>query len=332
VKRRQFLSLCGLAPLAGCSRRRSSATPIRVSVGPYLYLAPLYLANELGYFKDAGLTVELHQTPSGSQAIPLLAGGQLDVSFSALTPALANAVARGADVRVVAAQDYTTFLCPGISQLVVRRSSYPHGLPSVGQLKGKRIAILNRAGFAEFSLDQILAHNGMSASDVEISILRPLEALGALSSGKVDAVVTPDHFGKNPAAVSSDAVAITGLTEVLPGLAYTYVMFGQRMLQGDVGAGARFLSAQLRGVSEFLKGRIPRFMDDFARSNGLDPSDARQFCRDTPSADGAIDLKSIQIFVDWAVRKGYCSKPVAAEQLVDRRFLNGARELASSST
>ena len=44
----------------------------------------------------------------------------------------------------------------------------------------------------------------------------------------------------------------------------------------------------------------------------------------TAAADGHIRMDGIRTFIDWAVRKGYCPRNVPAEQVVDRRFLDGA--------
>jgi NitT/TauT family transport system substrate-binding protein len=327
MERRTLLATMAGA-LAGCARRSEA---VRVSVGPYLYLCPLYLALEAGYFADYGLTLELQQFAVSAQAIPLLAGGQVDVMFSAPSPALANAVAAGADVRIAAAQDYTAPACPGIGQLLVRRSAYPGGLPRVRDLGGRRVAVVNKAGLQEFCLDRMLAAEGMEIADVQMVVLRAPEALAALLSGQVDAMVTPDHFGKNPATISKDLVAIGGLTEVLPGFGYTYAIFGQRMFRGDVDLGGRFLAAHARGVSDFLDGRTPRFLEEFANKNNLDPNDARNLCRETAAKDGAVRLESLQVFLDWAHRKGYCPKPVKAETLVDGRFLEAAKRTKSGA-
>jgi ABC-type nitrate/sulfonate/bicarbonate transport system substrate-binding protein len=327
MNRRQLLALCGLSSLAGCGRRNQPGA-IRVSAGPYLYLSPLYLAIELGYFTEAGFAIDLHQLAHSAQSVPLLAGGALDVAFSAPNPAHLNAVGRGARIRFVAAQDYTTPACPGMGQLLVRRSAYPQRLPGLRDLRGRRVAIVNKAGLSEFSLDQVLGQAGMSSADVETAVLGPPEGIAALLSGEVDAVVTPDHYGKNPATVSPDLVSIAGLTDVLPGFAYSYVTFGKRMLDGDLDTGARFLWALLRAIVEYRKGRTPQFLEEFARSNGVDPTDARQLCRDTASPTGEFRLQTLQTFIDWSQRKGYCTEAVSAEDLIDPRYLAAAHELA----
>ena len=61
---RRTLLLSSLAPaatLVSCERRRpgSGRTALRVAASPYLAACPFYLSYEAGYFKDAGLDVQL---------------------------------------------------------------------------------------------------------------------------------------------------------------------------------------------------------------------------------------------------------------------------------
>ena len=99
------------------------------------------------------------------------------------------------------------------------------------------------------------------------------------------------------------------------------------MLSGALNAGARFLAAYLKGGQEFLAGRTPNFMREFAANNGLDLEMTLSACRRTFAADGLIDLASVQRIIDWDVRKGYATEPMEASQLVDTSFIEEARRL-----
>jgi hypothetical protein len=98
-------------------------------------------------------------------------------------------------------------------------------------------------------------------------------------------------------------------------------VFGARLLDSDPDAGVKFLAAYLRGAEEFLAGKTPKFHDELAISNGMDPAEARKACRDSFVPDGRIDLPSIDRFVQWARVKELCPIPIQAAQLVDMRFL-----------
>src|SRR5215831_1759402 len=75
------LWLCGVLALASCSRPQSERTTVRVAVGgqtQFIYL-PLTLADQLGYFKDEGLSVQISDLRGGSEALAALIGGSVDM-------------------------------------------------------------------------------------------------------------------------------------------------------------------------------------------------------------------------------------------------------------
>lgn len=75
MRRRRFLpSLVGVA-VAGCGRKGRQPRKLRVGLIPRLTLAPVYLADELGFFREAGLEVEFRQVAESVQMLVPLAGG-----------------------------------------------------------------------------------------------------------------------------------------------------------------------------------------------------------------------------------------------------------------
>lgn len=58
---------------------------IRVAVGgkAFLQYAPLTIAERLGFFKDAGLDVEIIDVGGGSKALQALVGGSADITAGA---------------------------------------------------------------------------------------------------------------------------------------------------------------------------------------------------------------------------------------------------------
>jgi NitT/TauT family transport system substrate-binding protein len=329
MKRRRVLGLVASAALAagsGCSRRlvQSSRMKVTVSAGPYLPMSALYLAQELGFFEQAGLDVEIWQSANSVATIPLLAGGKVDVSFLSLNPSFVNAVARGASLSIVAGREIASPGCADVGTWYGNRRAFPRGLADLRQLKGKRLAVGARASIMEFFLDAFLERAGLSFDDVQTVALRGPEASAALVGGKIDAILAND-FDKRLAEASHEIVLGPRLAQLLPDFQFSYVIFGQRLLAGDAKTGIAFLTGYLRGAREFLAGRTPKFMDEYARLNGLDPKATREACRNTFTPDGSVRLSDLQRFVDWAVRKGYCPKRVGAAQLVDERFLRGVR-------
>jgi NitT/TauT family transport system substrate-binding protein len=100
------LLLCAVAGLffaapGGTASSQTLAT-VRVGILTSTTDAPLWIADQYGYFKDEGLSVQFLTFNSGEAMIAPLSTGQLEVGGGSAAASLYNAVARGADVRLVA--------------------------------------------------------------------------------------------------------------------------------------------------------------------------------------------------------------------------------------
>jgi NitT/TauT family transport system substrate-binding protein len=322
VNRRRFIALAGAFAGIGhaaCTSRAKSNT-IRISSNPYFAMSGLYLAQELGYFTEAGLQIEIERIATTVQAMPLAATGKLDVVFCGASAALVNAIARGSRLRIVAGREIAAPSCSDFSVLYGRRAVFPGGLEDLGLLKGKRIGADQTAAIGQFGLDMVLASAGMTADELGVLKLGRSELLTAFLSGKLDAIIASDCT-RRFTQLRDQIVRGISLADVLPNVQVSFVVFGARLLDGDPDAGVKFLAAYLRGAKEFLAGKTPKFHDELAISNGMDPVEARKACRDSFVPDGRIDLPSIDRFVQWARVKELCPIPIQAAQLVDMRFL-----------
>lgn len=328
MTRRGFLHLGGAAPgltALSCAERPagSEATRLRVSAVPYLSMCPLYLAFETGGFEAEGLEVEIRRNVDYAQRMPLLINGQLDAAFLAVHPGLITAAARGANVRIVLGRDRASASCGDVGAIWGRREVFPDGLDDLTLLKGKRLSMGKKAALGEFYLDIILRSAGMTLDDViPVKITGP-EAVAALIAGQIDAVAT-SYSEADLAALSADVVRGPSLGDVAPDLQFAYIVFGPSLLEGEREIGVRFLTAYLRGARDFLAGKTPRFLEEIARATNRDPAAARQACRNTFAADGAIDRASLERYIEWAVGKGYCERAVPAESVIDESFLQEA--------
>jgi ABC-type nitrate/sulfonate/bicarbonate transport system substrate-binding protein len=254
----------------------------------------------------------------------MLAGGKVDVLFTAISAMMLNAVIKGLPIRVVAGREITPPSCGGIGAICGLRRTFPKGLGDITQLKGKRVATGLAIGFPTFALDAHLARGGLSVKDVTTVGLEAGQNVAALLGGGGDAMLVADDFDRDPKFLDKELVRTVPLGQILPNFQFSFIYFGRSLLEADPGYGARFLSAYLRGARQFAQGRTPRFLVEFARAHGLDEKSMVSACRNTYSVDGTIDLNSLQMFADWATRGNYISGPIRAPEMVDDRFLRRA--------
>ncbi|HSG02680.1 MAG TPA: ABC transporter substrate-binding protein [Marinobacterium sp.] len=139
---------------------------------------PLIVAQELGYFKDQGLDVELVAPADPSAPPKLVAAGQADIAIS-YQPQLHLQVSEGLPLKRVG-----TLVATPLNCLLVLEDG-PIKTPA--DLKGKTIGF-SVAGVEEALLTAVLGRYGVNFSDVELVNVN-FSLSPSLMSGQVDAVI-----------------------------------------------------------------------------------------------------------------------------------------------
>lgn len=140
--------------------------------------APIVLADELGYFTDAGLEVELVSPSDPNDPPRMVAAGRADLAVS-YQPQLHLSRHQGLSVTRVGTLIETPLTC-----LVVLADS---GIRTPADLTGRKIGFAV-AGVQEVMLNAMLADDGLAPGDVE-QINIGWSITPALMSGQVDGVI-----------------------------------------------------------------------------------------------------------------------------------------------
>jgi NitT/TauT family transport system substrate-binding protein len=223
--------------------------PLAIGYVPSTLFAPVFVAAERGYLRDAGFDPALTPIVAGSDAMALVAQSQFDLVGAALSAAFYNAVNRGLEVRFVAATGYQPR--KGYpSALLVREDLYAGGLRTPAGLRGKKIGWNGGAGAASaYYVARILRPDGLHIGDVEpINIANPDQQV-ALERKAIDAIFTSAPFTQ--LFETQRLARIIGTLP--PGIAGSGVFFGPTLLH-DAGA-ARAVMAALRKASAEVSGK-----------------------------------------------------------------------------
>lgn len=138
---------------------------------------PWQVTEEMGFFEEAGVNVELVWFEGYLDSINAFAADQLDANTQTLNDTLAS-VAAGSDQRIVLVNDNST----GNDQIIVKEE-----ISSIEDLVGMDIGI--EVGVVDhFLLALGLEDAGLSLDDVNIVSLETGAAAAAFSAGQLDAV------------------------------------------------------------------------------------------------------------------------------------------------
>ncbi len=139
---------------------------------------PLVIANEKGFFRDAGLEVELVAPADPNDPPKLVAAKKADLAVS-YQPQLHLQVAEGLPLVRIG-----TLIATPLNSLVVLDAG---GVRTIADLRGRKIGY-SVGGFEDALLQAMLGRHGLSMQDVEL-VNVSFSLSPSLIAGKVDAVI-----------------------------------------------------------------------------------------------------------------------------------------------
>ena len=299
---------------------------VRAVVSQHLTYAPLMLAREAGDFAARGLEVEFLSFETGTQLIPLLLSGDLDVLPQPITPGLLRAIDQGARLRLVAGKGlWETGTCD-TSWLVVRSDLFdPDPAVTLARPGPRRISVA-RTAWSRYFAETALAREGLELDRFETVHLQALAELDAFADGTVDAAVTSEPYLTRALDAGHARRWIAG-SEVLPDFQLSYFTFGPTLLDERPEVGERFLAAYLDGVRRLRRGKTEENLRILAEGTGQEPELLRRACWPTFRDDGGLSEASLRAFQAWLVDVGMLDRVLDSEEYWDSRFLEGAAEL-----
>ena len=155
--------------------------PVELTVGlgyiPSVQFAQFYLADQAGYYRDAGLEVTF-ENKIDPELITLVAQGAFDMGIADGTSVI-PAVSQGIPVQYV----FTVYA--DFPSIVFAKAS--SGIVGPADLAGKKVGIPGKYGSSWIQLQALLAGVGLTPADVEIVPFPDYGQLAALEQGVVDA-------------------------------------------------------------------------------------------------------------------------------------------------
>lgn len=164
--------------------------PVAITVGtlPAGDYAPLYIAQQEGYFEEEGLDVTIEIIAGGAVGVTQLVSGEIDFSAATWANTL-SAVAQGLEIQVV--REGTDANKEGINGLLVQADG---PIQSVEDLRGQTISINTLQSATEVQIRDCLASEGLEPGDYELVEVAFPDAAAAVSQGRIAAGFVPEPF------------------------------------------------------------------------------------------------------------------------------------------
>lgn len=175
-------------PRLAFAQGKPEKSKLTIAVGGknLFYYLPLTIAEQLGYFKDEGLQVEIPDFAGGAKALQALVGGSADVVSGAYEHTI-NMQAKNQPIMSVVLQGRAPQIVMAVSTKTMP------GYKSIADLKGKKIGVTAPGSSTAMMASYVLAKAGLKASDVSfIGVGASSGAIAAVKSGQVDAIANLD--------------------------------------------------------------------------------------------------------------------------------------------
>jgi NitT/TauT family transport system substrate-binding protein len=185
---RATLSIVGLA----VSVVAHAEEPMKATIGVLRLSssAPVFIAQDKGYFRDAGLNVELKFFDAAQPIAVAVTAGDVDFGVTAFTAGLYNLAGKGT-LKVIGGMSREKAGYPLIGYFASPKA-YDAGLKSPKDLAGKRVAVTQVGSSFHYSIGLLADKYGFKLSDVRIVPLQSLSnAAAALKGETVDAALLP---------------------------------------------------------------------------------------------------------------------------------------------
>ena len=231
------------ASASGETSPEPSQEPIALTVGlgyiPSVQFAPFYLADQAGYYDEAGLDVTFRHG-TDYDVVALVGQGELDLGLADGTSVI-PAVSNGIPVKYVATI-YGQF--PSI--VFAKASS---GIAAAKDLEGKKLGIPGRFGSSWIMLQALLKSAGLTPDDMQIVEYPDFGQGAAVAQGAVDAATGFANNEPVQLELSGEQVNILRVDEITP-LPGNGLIVGRDALQTKGDAVAAFVAATLRAMEE----------------------------------------------------------------------------------
>ncbi len=293
--------------------------------------APLYFAEEYGFFEKAGLKIEMQRMNSAPNLLTALATGQLDVAGISITPGLYSSVQQGVQIRIVGDKQS---LSPGVSatRLVIRADlAKPTERENMQTLKGKTVAVSAKASSVYMLLAKLLKKYNMKLSDIHVVELAYPNMLPALISKAIDGAIDLEPF-LSQAMQAGEAKVVSDLSEFVPteGGTIVPVVYSEKFAQNTTLANA-FMKAYMQGARVYndtmVKGKEKdKAIEIIARYANITPQSVRNSFPAGIEPNQRLSLEFIDELQKFFIDQHFLRAPINVEKVVDFSFARTAEK------
>ena len=325
------LALAGLlAMAAGGMARAEEPLKARIGVLRLQSSAPVFIAQDKGYFRDAGLDVELKFFDAAQPIAVATTSGDVDFGITAFTAGLYNLAGKGT-LKVIGGMSREKAGYPLIGYFASNKA-YADGLKTPKDLAGKRVAMTQVGSSFHYSLGLLADKYGFKLSDVKVVPLQSLSnAAAALKGETVDAALLPvstarklmdDGGAKLLGWVGDETPWQLGAVFASPKTLTDKPLVTKLLAVLDK-ADREYHDVILASVKDGkadINDKTRPLLDIIAKYTNLPVEQVVGNCAYI-DPDGKLDVKNVDNQIKWLQEQGFVDKGFGADAIIDKDFV-----------
>lgn len=302
--------------LTGCSKKETET--IRIGSNRALGSITPYVAEEMGYFEESGIKVDVIEFADGTTLMEAMGAGELDMAICGITPAAVWQM-KGVGLKVVASAN------AGGHVILSRQENQ---VTDVADLVGKKLAMPNVGTVTDTILrSYILKNNNISPDEMNIiSGMKPADmATSLMVSGEVDAIMTWEPFASE-ALAQYDGVTIVYDTAIEmqhdTGSEHFYPVNVWIVSDKFISTNEEKLINTLKAIkkaNEYINENQMEADKTIAKLLSIDQEVIAK-ARDRVEFTWEVDLDATYDTLNWAYELGYLENMPSEEELFDLSY------------
>ena len=319
-----------------CWRWASSAAraeePLKAKIGVLRLSssAPVFIAQDKGYFRDAGLDIELKFFDAAQPIAVATTSGDVDFGITAFTAGLYNLAGKGT-LKVIGGMSREKAGYPLIGYFA-SNNAYAAGLKTPKDLAGKRIAVTQVGSSFHYSLGLLADKYGFKLADMKIVPLQSLSnAAAALKGETVDAALLPistarklmdDGGAKLLGWVGDETPWQLGAVFASPKTLQNKALV-TNMLAVLARADREYHDVILASVKDgkaVIDDKTRPLLEIIAKYTNLPVEQVVGNCAYI-DPDGKLDVKNVDNQIKWLQEQGFVDKGFDADAIIDKAYV-----------
>jgi NitT/TauT family transport system substrate-binding protein len=323
-----LVSLLAFGAAAGA--HAEEALKARIGVLKLSSSAPVFIAQDKGYFRDAGLDIELKFFDAAQPIAVATTSGDVDFGVTAFTAGLYNLAGKGT-LKVIGGMSREKAGYPLIGYFAGNKA-YENGLKAAKDLAGKRIAVTQIGSSFHYSLGLLADKYGFKLGEMKVVPLQSLSNVAAALKGEtVDAALLPASAARK--LMDDGGAKLLGWVGDETPWQLGAVFATPKTLEKK-SLVTKFLAAIGRADREYhdviladtTGGKAPiddktkPLLEIIAKYTNLPLDQVVGNCAYI-DPDGKLDVKNVANQIEWLQGQGFVDKEIKVDSILAREFL-----------